>query len=55
MFDKTSIICKVNDKGNTVFECKHCGKCIPATLVAIKTNCVRCGYKFRKKIVRDKK
>lgn len=55
MFKKTNIVCKVNEKGNTVFECNHCGKCIPATLVAIKTTCVRCGYQFKKKIVRKDK
>lgn len=55
MLKKTNIVCKINEKGNTVFECKHCGKCMPAALVAIKTVCARCGYKFRKKITRDKK
>ena len=49
---KTNIICKTNENGNTIFECGKCGKSIPAVLVAVKTVCPRCGYTFKKKIVR---
>lgn len=44
---RTYIICKTNLTGNTVFECKNCGRHISAFKVSSTKQCPKCNKVFK--------
>lgn len=49
---KTSIICKQSVTGHgVVFECGNCAKSLFVNSLCKRKECLRCGKKFRNKII----
>ena len=44
---KTYIICKANYNGNTVFECKNCGRGLSNIKLAKIEKCPKCEREFK--------